>query len=167
MKARVYTKEIMNQVYEKESCLYWNVRKNRIQKDSLCGGLDKTTGYCQVKINGKTYYNHRILYQIYHNIILQPDQQVDHINRDKTDNRKENLRLRTHGENCCNRNKHKNNKLGIKNIHIYKEYYRIFITINKKQFIKNFRTDKFTLEEVIEIRNKMLLELHGDNASFG
>lgn len=167
--------DITDYVYEKDSWLYWKKLCSYACKQkigSLAGCLNKSTGYYVVMINGKTYMNHRILYQLYHNIILGPDDVIDHVNRIRTDNRKENLVKKTNQENCCNRNTNKNNTSGLKNIRIlhrdgYDDYY-IRIKVNYKvAFSKCYRTDRFTEQEVIEIRNKKLLELHGDSASFG
>lgn len=41
---------------------------------------------------------------------------VDHIDRDKHNNRKENLRVVTQAENCTNRGLNKNNKSGVKGV---------------------------------------------------
>lgn len=176
MRGRIITRDIMNQVYEKDGWLYWNVRKSKIQKDSLAGCLCKSTGYYVVTINGKSYKNHRILYQIYNNVILEPDDIIDHIDMDKTNNSKENLRIVNDSQNNMNRITQKNNlSTGHKNISILRqtkyncnEYYLLTIRSNDKKYYRRyFRTDKYTLQEVIEIRNKKLLELHGEFVNFG
>lgn len=170
MKTNIITKEIMNQVYEKDSCLYWKESRGGCRKDDLAGGIG-TAGYYQIQIDKKRYMNHRILFQFYNNVTLESEQEIDHINHIQTDNRKENLRMCTRSENNMNKQTQKNNKLGIKNISKYtnkagNEYYVLQIKFNKKLFVEHYRIDKYTQEEVIEIRNKKLLELHGNFCCF-
>lgn len=166
MNIKIITNEIMNMFYEKNSCLYWKTQNGRRGiKDTLAGGLNKSSGYYQVMVNNKTYVVHRILYQFYHNIILTPEDMIDHMNLDKLDNRKENLRLCTQSQNCMNRLAGKNNlSTGIKNISLRTlgshQYYTLKVTLNRKELSKAFRADKFSLDDVIEIRDKMLEELH-------
>ncbi len=57
--------------------------------------------YPRKKINGKSYYVHRLLWEEAHGPI--PDgMMVDHINGDPKDNRLENLRCVTRGQNKHN-----------------------------------------------------------------
>lgn len=64
------------------------------------GGLTGT-GYIQGWHKGKLYYLHHLIW-IYHYGTL-PDDFIDHINRDKTDNRIENLRAASPQQNTFNR----------------------------------------------------------------
>lgn len=60
------------------------------------------SGYASRNSNNKTLYLHRIL------INASTEMQVDHINRNKLDNRKSNLRSCTASQNRCNNEKKKN-----------------------------------------------------------
>lgn len=68
-------------------------------------------GYAMTEINGKTISMHR------HLMSPEGGAFVDHINGNKSDNRKINLRLCTHAENMRNRKRHKNNKSGFKGVY--------------------------------------------------
>ena len=65
---------------------------------------------------------------------------IDHINRDRSDNRLENLRWATHSENNQNKGVGKNNKCGHKNIsyHVGNKLYRYEKMIDGKRIIKYF-----------------------------
>lgn len=54
-------------------------------------------------------------------ILSAPDgMQVDHVNHETLDNRRENLRLATFSQNTKNRKRYKNNTSGIKGVSLYK-----------------------------------------------
>jgi hypothetical protein len=78
---------------------------------------------------------------------------VDHINRDRKDNRLENLRWTTYSENGQNVDKRKDNKSGHKNISYDKRYqgYRYVKNINGVIKQKYFKT----LEEAIEYKKNI------------
>ena len=66
--------------------------------------LNKTLGYLIVTLNGVKYYYHRILAK---HFIPNPDDlpEVDHIDRDKTNNALDNLRWVNRSQNMSNRSK--------------------------------------------------------------
>lgn len=162
-------KEIMQNLYFKDGWFYWNIDGNRKKRHDLAGSIDKD-GYYLVCVNYKIYRCHRILYQLYHNIILDPNEKIDHIDRNKQNNSIENLRICTKSENAMNRIAQSNNKLGVKCIRINKnktgnniEYYEIRISKDGKLVYSDcFRTDRFTLQQVIDIRDRELLLRHGE-----
>jgi hypothetical protein len=87
-------------------------------------------------------------------------EQVDHLDRNKTNNCVYNLRWTTHSENQINKGlcKRKFKGDGFRHIQTVKingcEYFRLQIMRNSKYIlVKNYRTDKYTLEQVVKIRN--------------
>jgi len=109
---------------------------------------DNSKGYLMYSLNGKAIKIHRLVAEHY---IPNPENkpQVDHINRDKTDNRVENLRWVTRTENCQNRGIPITNKSGHKNIYFRKDkinkpwiYQRVF---DGKKITKSFNTKKEVL----------------------
>jgi hypothetical protein len=54
-------------------------------------GCLKRQGYLVIRHDGKDYMAHRVVWYMHHG--SEPDGSLDHINRDKTDNRIDNLRI--------------------------------------------------------------------------
>ena len=71
-------------------------------------GVKDKDGYLRFWFEGKTTSNHRYIYEKYHNVKLNPNQQLDHINQIKDDNRIINLRIVSHSQNNQNKKKFKN-----------------------------------------------------------
>jgi hypothetical protein len=78
------------------------------------GYINRSNGYLMVRLLGKAYVAHRLAYYIMTGDW--PHKYIDHINRDKTDNRWSNLRLADVSENQANSTAQKNNKSGRKGV---------------------------------------------------
>ena len=120
--------------------------------------------------NKKTKLVHRVLYQKYHEIKLEKKQDIDHINRIRTDNRIDNLRACNRQENKLNMTHRKDNELQQKNISIYTiirkngkidQYYHIQIYRNNKIiYRKCLNIEKYTLNDAIKIRDDWYFQNH-------
>jgi len=87
-------------------CRKWNTRF--AGRETL---VTKTSGYNQCRIFGKPYRAHRVIWAYHYG--SWPENQVDHINADRADNRIQNLRLVTNQENNKNKRLSANNTSGI------------------------------------------------------
>ena len=119
-------------------------------------------GYVRLKIKGKNYAAHRIIF-FYHNGYL--PECVDHINGIKTDNCIENLRAATKSENCMNQKLRNTNKSGIKGLKWQKSNSRWVVAImkNYKYYYFGCFKDK-ELAELVAIEATELV--HGKFSSY-
>ena len=130
------------------------------KKWTCCNELKPNNyGYIEVKVNDKKMRIHRIVY-LFHNPDWDihdscRDNSIDHINRNKLDNRIENLRVVNSSENNQNRTHCKGKP--IKGVYFSKKKntWQSQWCENKKQKNKWFKTEA----EALEYRAKMV-ELH-------
>ena len=123
--------------YDPESgLLTWAVnRRGSAKIGSIAGTRVKTTGYKVLRINGEAYKTHRIAWLLYFGKM--PDGDIDHINRDRGDNRICNLRMVDRSTNQRNRKISKNNTSGHTGVSYHKRdgLWRASINVNGKELI--------------------------------
>jgi len=83
-------------------------------KKGITAGSLSSDGYKYIGIDNKGYSVHRLVW-LYHNGYM-PEFQIDHINRDRADNRIENLREVSRSCNLRNCGNFKNNTSGVKGV---------------------------------------------------
>lgn len=98
--------------YDEITGIFTNkVNRGTVSKQgTTAGGVDISDNYYKIKIDNITYKGHHLAwYYIYE---IWPEQEIDHINSNRCDNRIQNLRLCTHNQNCWNKEIVYNNTTG-------------------------------------------------------
>ena len=129
-------------VYYKEGALYWKIKRSHNAKVGDECGYRSSTGYIIFEYENKCYTAHRVIWQLFNGEI--PDGlEIDHIDRDRSNNLVENLRLSTRKENAANSSLSKRNTSGFRGVSYDKRRSKFFaqIVFNKqKQFLGYFET---------------------------
>lgn len=122
--------------------LYWKIDKGRrAKKGNLAGSIHlikhkngREEKYWQIKVDGKIYFKHRIIFLMHNGFMPCAPYRVDHINGNSLDNCITNLRLATPSQNSTNCKHYANNTSGVKGVSWHKEAkkWAAFIRINKK-----------------------------------
>ena len=117
-------------------------------------------GYRRVYLNGIGYMAHKLAWLHYYG--QWPSDQIDHINRVRSDNRIENLREATQSENQANRKIASHNKSGFKGVTKHQRKWAASIRKNRLRIhIGVFDTPQEAHAAYCEAANK----LHGSYAS--
>lgn len=96
--------------YDPESGkFHWRESRGRVCAGQVAGALCR--GYVVIRVDGILYRAHRLAWLYYHGKM--PANEIDHINRDKSDNRICNLRAATSAENKQNLSLKQSNKSGV------------------------------------------------------
>lgn len=121
-------------------------------------------GYRVLEINGRQYRAHRLIFKLMTG--ADPINEVDHKNEQKDDNRWENLRDATHGQNRWNTGYRKDNKLRIKGVSVRfkdKKFIAQIQSHGKIKYIGAFHS----AQEAYSAYKKAALKYHGEFANFG
>ena len=87
--------------YDQETGIFtWKINQCGARKKGQIAGTKNKNGYIVIR-HKKLYYAHRLAWLYVHGIF--PDSVIDHINRNKSDNRINNLRSVSHADNMYNR----------------------------------------------------------------
>lgn len=117
--------------YDPETGVFTNrtFRGLRALEGTEAGNIT-SNGYIDVTIRKRKYKAHRLAWLYMYG--EWPKNNIDHINRIKTDNRISNLRDVTQAENGRNKSTHKNNTSGVTGVDYHKGQWRARIRVNRK-----------------------------------
>ena len=124
-------------------------------------GLTTINGYIRIKIYQKHFYAHRLAWLYIHGKL--PDNFIDHINKNRADNRIINLRDITCSENGRWRGKDRDNSSGYKGVFGHPESKKWRAQIRKDKITYHIGTFE-TKEEAALAYNKKAIELFGEFA---
>lgn len=120
-------KEVLN--YDPETGIFtWKIK---ISKKIIVGTEPRSLnryGYKRIRIDKRDYMAHRLAFLYMTGEF--PKDQVDHINRIRTDNRFCNLRNASNAQNQWNKSKLRNNSTGFKGIHFANRERRFVAKVN-------------------------------------
>lgn len=137
----------------------WNTRRAGQPAGSVL-----PVGYVYVMLEGKPRLAHRLIWLMTYGEM--PSGQIDHINRDRTDNRLANLRLVSQSQNSMNGSKRGNNTSGVIGVSFdrSKAHWRADITVNGQQHYLGRFASK---DDAIAARRAAEAEHFGDYAPEG
>ena len=156
--------QYLREIFEyRDGNLYWKINKRSKMKNKKAGYIT-STGYVHVRIDGKTYVAHRLIW-VYHNGSF-GDMEIDHINRTKNDNRIENLRLATKAQNRQNVGIRKDNSTGYKGVSYRKDTkkWRVQVGVSGKQITFGYFDD---IELAALVATMAREKYHGDFFNHG
>ena len=142
------TKDLLHELFEYQNGeLHWKSLKRR------AGGCNDQ-GYIKIKINGKLYSAHRLIFVMFHGYMPNI---IDHIDGIRHNNKIENLREVTNQQNCWNRKVESNTFSNVKGISWHKatNKWQARLTINGKQKLLGYFNDLLEAKKVLsEFRSK-------------
>lgn len=145
--------------YDQESGLFTRKVSRCKNKVGTKAGTICVIGYVQIRVDGNFYYGHRLafLYMTGN----WPENEVDHINMIRHDNRWMNLRHATRSENNFNTNARSRNKLGIKGVCFSDRYQKFIAQISVNGH--KYHIGKYeTLEEATMAYTGLARLIHGE-----
>ena len=127
----------------------WKVRTSTRVKVGDAAGCPEGGGYLQIKLQSRPHKAHRLAWLYTYGVW--PKDQIDHINRKRSDNRIYNLREVTNKQNQQNRSTNSDNTSGHSGVSWYKPYNKWLARIKHNQ--KDIHLGYFeNLEEAIAAR---------------
>jgi len=120
-------------------------------------GTVKPNGYIVVLINRKLYRLHRLAWLYMTG--KWPDNEIDHINGNRADNRFCNIRQATKAENNWNKKVRKDSTTGIKNVLYYPNYQTYYVKITANNVSHSFGPFK-TKDEAASVAKEKRIEIH-------
>jgi hypothetical protein len=154
---------ILHELFEyRDGKLYWKISRGRT-KAGKEAGRSKKLGYREIRVYGKLYLTHRLIFNMFNG--YEP-KVVDHIDGNPANNKIENLRAATCSQNLQNSKTYISNSSGIKGVGWSKKgrKWQVKIQVKNKEIWLGYYDDLELAGLVAEeARNKY----HGEFANHG
>lgn len=156
-----YVRSILN--YDQHTGVFtWKIWRGGSAKQNSKAGKLERSGYVRIRIGTKLYLGHRLAW--FYTYGVWPLDCIDHVNRNRADNRLVNLRLATYSENAENGSVRVTNSSGVPGVSWKKHQnkWRVYITKNYKQIHIGYFSD---LNDAIQARINAISVHHKYKAS--
>lgn len=159
-------KELINVFrYDQESGkFFWLITptNNKASAGDEAGSIKSKSGYCNLRYKGKDYLAHRAAWFFVHGRL--PTNQIDHINRNRSDNRIENLRECTPSQNQKNQSINKKNTSGCSGVtwQASRNKYLVTVCVSGKRMNMGRYSD---LHDAVRARKAAEQKFYGEFAS--
>lgn len=133
-------KEFLN--YDQDTGIFtWRIGRGGVCSGKTSGYLGPG-GYVYIKINGKSYLSHRLVWLYVHGYF--PENQIDHIDRVKHNNSIANLREASRSCNMRNTDLQDNNTSGVKGVYFHSASgkWKVQVMVNRKSIHLGYYADK-------------------------
>ena len=160
--AFMITKERLDELlaYDPETGHFtWGVRAGSRALVGTVAGSPNTNGHVHIGVDGKRYLAHRLAFLKMTGVM--PDDQVDHINGVRDDNRWPNLRPATNAENGRNRRTQTTNTSGVPGVGWYARLgkWQAYIRVNYKHIHLGLFTE---FEDAVAARRAAEVKYFGE-----
>lgn len=147
--------------YEAESGLFHYSRPTKGRTLGAVAGTVRDDGYVTIIIAGRPYAAARLAWLYVHG--SWPPDEIDHIDRDPSNNRITNLRSATRSQNNCNHKVRSDSKTGIKGVHLHKKsgLLQVVVRYNGKRHSVGYYKNK---EEAASAYQEAAAKIHGEYA---
>jgi len=128
--------------YHKDGKLIWKKSTGRTAKIGNEAGYLNDNGYIRILFQGKKYAAHRLIW-VWHKGDIPIDKQIDHMDRNRSNNKIENLQEATHAQNLTNRSLSKRNKSGFNGVYFDKQagkYKAQIMHLGKRKYLGFYDT---------------------------
>ncbi len=149
---------------QQEGAFYWRHRRGPVKAGARAGSITKD-GYWVIGIKFVLIREHHLVWFMETGLFPPKEKHVDHINRNRLDNRFSNLRLADQWQNLGNCKLSKNNTTGHRNVVFNRKNksYQVQISVNG---VRNAKCGFATVEEAAAVASKWRAIVLGDFAPF-
>jgi len=156
--AQITQKIISDLFYYSDGALYWKVSRHNSINIGTRAGCSDVKGYRRIRVNNKKYMEHRLIFLLHKGYM---PTFIDHIDNNILNNKIENLRECTNGQNRQNSRVSRNNQSGVKNVTWDSKHkkWRVQVRANGATYRSQYLDD---LEEAKRIAHNMREIHHGE-----